>query len=735
MNQGRPFTTPPLRAESLHRSPLTPSSNNTDRPTRVALVGCGAICSAHLEVLASTPGAEVVALVDSRVEAAEQLARQHGISNVCSSIAELAEYEVDVAHILTPPPTHAAVLRELLELGIGALVEKPFALSSEEATELASLAAEKQLPLGVNHNHRCHPAFIRLERRLKAGHIGELKHVQATWSMPLGQLDAGRLDDWMLRAPKNIIFEQGPHPLSQVHALCGKLIDGEAGPLSSRELAPGQTFHPRFSGALCGERATAEVSLGFGQDFECSRLVAIGTDGSLEADFIHDTLTCERKSAWLPFFNSFLVSLGRAYGNLNSGLRGALNYLFATVGLGQRNDPWFASMRASIQGFHDAVGAGSELPASARDAAEVLAWCESFTAELPGDPGRAPKDWSTTPIRDGEVIVFGGAGFIGRRLIERLLEAGVPVTCLSRRAHGLPPSFDAPLSDGSLRLRKAELSLPAGLEAELRGARCVIHLATGAADDWETTERHMVHGSRAFAESCARAGAERLIYVSSVASLDTGPTRAGRVIHDSIATDPHAKERAVYTRGKAAAEAAVLAVASETGLYTCIARPAVVIGEGTPMQHSGYGLWVSDNHCVGWGEGDHPLPLVDVNDVADALLRAALYEGTELRGRAFNLAANTNITAAECVRELAQATGRDLHFHPRSLAFSQLLEIGKWIIKRVGGRVVPFPSYRDLAARGLFGEFSCEIARESLGWQPVEEREALLDRSVRVYGD
>jgi nucleoside-diphosphate-sugar epimerase len=245
----------------------------------------------------------------------------------------------------------------------------------------------------------------------------------------------------------------------------------------------------------------------------------------------------------------------------------------------------------------------------------------------------------------------------------------------------------------------------------------------------------MVRGSRAFAESCARAGVERLIYVSSVASLDTGPTRSGQVISDSIATDPHAKERAVYTRGKAAAEAAVLAVASETGLYTTIARPAVVIGEGTPMQHSGYGLWVSDNHCVGWGRGDHPLPLVDVEDVADALLRAALHEGPELNGRAFNISARTTITAADCVSELAQATGRDLHFHPRSLAFSQLLEIGKWCIKRIGGRAVPFPSYRDLSARGLFGEFSCETARELLGWQPVEEREALLDRSVRVYGD
>ena len=153
------------------------------------------------------------------------------------------------------------------------------------------------------------------------------------------------------------------------------------------------------------------------------------------------------------------------------------------------------------------------------------------------------------------------------------------------------------------------------------------------------------------------------------------------------------------------------------------------------MQHSGYGLWVSDNHCVGWGRGDHPLPLVDVEDVADGLLRAALHEGAELDGRAFNLAARPPLTAAECVAELARSTGRDIHFHPRSLVLSQLLVVGKWVVKRLGGRAVPFPSYRDLAARGLFGEFSCETARGLLGWQPVEERQAFLDRTVRVYGD
>ena len=58
------------------------------------------------------------------------------------------------------------------------------------------------------------------------------------------------------------------------------------------------------------------------------------------------------------------------------------------------------------------------------------------------------------------------------------------------------------------------------------------------------------------------------------------------------------------------------------------------------MQHSGLGLWARDNHCVGWGRGDNPLPLVLADDVADALVRLAAHEGNELDGKALNLAAD-----------------------------------------------------------------------------------------------
>jgi nucleoside-diphosphate-sugar epimerase len=183
-----------------------------------------------------------------------------------------------------------------------------------------------------------------------------------------------------------------------------------------------------------------------------------------------------------------------------------------------------------------------------------------------------------------------------------------------------------------------------------------------------------------------------------------------------------------------AAEAALLALVRARKLPLVIARPGVVMGAGTLPEHSGLGLWQRDNHCIGWGHGDNPLPIVWVDDVADALAAIVRHKGSDLDGQALNLCAKTPLTARECVAELARVTGRRIAFHPRSLGLSQAMEIGKYVVKKAGRRPgVEFPSWRDLKSRALVTTFACDIARTKLGWKPVEEREALLDRCVRVY--
>jgi nucleoside-diphosphate-sugar epimerase/predicted dehydrogenase len=610
------------------------------------------------------------------------------------------------------------------------------ALSSGEARELQRLADRLGLPLGVNHNNLHHPAFIRLLEHVRAGRVGRVEHVQVCFSAPLAQLEAGDFSHWMFRSPENIVFEQAPHPLSQLHALIGRIVEAKTTILGTRELHPGQTFHDRWLVAARGERGTAEIYLAFGQGFNRWTLQVLGSDGAAEADLGNNLFSYEEKTPWLEFWNSFLAGWRRSRSLARGAAGNVLRYARFTLGLGPRQDSFFAGMRGSVQAFYDALRSGQAPPVDAGQAAEVLEWCEAIASQAicsRPEPVR-PRLPEPGPVRPGEVVVLGGTGFIGRRVVARLAEKGLPVSAVVRRAHSLPAALTEAARDGRLRLLPGRLEDPAALAAALQGAKTVLHLATGGGDTWEKIERSMVQGTVAVAEAALAAGVECFVYVSSIAALYAGPDCGSAVIEDSLETDPRPAGREIYSRGKMAAERALLALYRERGLPLIIVRPGVVLGEGTPLQHSGLGLWVRDNHCVGWGRGDNPLPVVDVDDVADALVRLALHEGHDLDGKALNLCSQAPLSAREIVEEMRRATGRDLHFHPRPLWLSQAMEIGKWIVKKLGRRPgAAFPSYRDLKTRALVPRFSSRTAREVLGWQPVEEREAFLDRTVRIH--
>ena len=702
--------------------------------TKVAVVGAGYIADFHLEILSATAGVELVAVCDVNKARAEAAARRFGAAHAVTDLTELAGLGVDVAHLAVPPDLHVPLTRALLESGVGVFAEKPIALGTDDARALAELAAAKGLALGVNHNNVFHPSFTRMVKRIESGEIGRVEHVQVTLSVPLRQLDAGDYSHWMFRAPRNIVFEQAVHPLSQLEHLLGPVKSATVDQLQTTELHPGQTFIKRWSASFNAERGTAELYMAFGEPFTRSTIQVLGSDGSLEADLFHDQLSGEQKTLWLDFWNSYLAGAKRAKQTRKDARQVLKNWSMFTLGLGSRKDAFFVGMKESIQAFHRALRAGEDLPNDAWTALRVTEWADALAGDTSAEPPPVPEFPEPGGARTDEVVVLGGTGFIGRRVVTRLLAKGEHVTCITRRFHSLPPEIVEPALDGRLRLVKASLGDEEGMARALKGARRCIHLATGNGDDWETVKKVMVDGSARVAEQCAEAGVERLVYVSSIAALYTGPDGAASSIADSWDTDAELDKRPIYARGKAEAEKALKAVADRTGLKLVVTRPGVVLGEGTPMQHSGLGLWVRDNHCVGWGLGDNALPLVLADDVADALVAAALLESDAVDGQAINLCANPGISGHEAVIELQKATGRRIAFHPRGLLTSQLMEVGKWLVKRAGRRKAPFPSYRDLKSRALITPFQSDLARKELGWTPVEDREEFLDKAIRIYG-
>jgi len=693
--------------------------------TRVALVGTGFIADLHAEAIREIEGSNLVGVVDTDVDRARGFARRHGLARAHGRLPDLvAECEPAVVHVLTPPPTHAEIASELLRADCDVLVEKPLALSESTASRLAELAAERGRRLGVNHSQLFHPSFVELEARISAGEIGPVEHVASLATLPLRQLSARQYRHWMFQHPQNILFEAGPHPFSLIHRLLGEVEHVTCSCPVTRFLDDELPFYPTWQIQLTSQRGTASVLLTFGAQNLESRLLVFGPDGTFDVDLARGYLTRAEKTKWPEFWDIRVNARTNAKRLSRQGGRTARNYISALLGFRPRSDVFYQSMRGSILAFHSAVREGRELPCSGRDGAAVVEYCEqTWEAKKAFGQSPAPPRYGVDAVPGpAEIAVLGATGFIGRHVVERLVARGNKLRVLVRPGSYVP----ARLRRADIELVEGSLGDASSFERLVSGCHSVIHLATGVGDDWEGSKRGAVDGTVALANACVSAGVARFVFVSSIAALYLGDPRR---VDDSTPPDPKPLRRSIYSRAKIAAELELARLQVDAGLPLIVVRPGLVVGRGGPTRHGGTGYWPRNNHCLGWGAGNVPLPFVLADDVADALVLAI--DNDAAIGQQFNLAGDVRLTAREYVAELARISRRPIRFHAQSLPVMQLVDIGKWLIKlmiRKPGNV--FPSYRDLKSRRLAAELVTDRAREILGWKPEADRERFVERGL-----
>jgi predicted dehydrogenase len=133
---------------------------------RTAVIGVGYLGKFHAEKLASLPGSQLVAVVDTDRETRERVAAASGARAVADHRELLGG--VDAVCIAVPTPLHHAVARDFLRHGAHVLVEKPVTTTVAEARELVELAEERGLVLQVGHLERFNPAVAALRERVSS---------------------------------------------------------------------------------------------------------------------------------------------------------------------------------------------------------------------------------------------------------------------------------------------------------------------------------------------------------------------------------------------------------------------------------------------------------------------------------------------------------------------------------------------------------------------------------------
>jgi predicted dehydrogenase len=143
-------------------------------PISFGLIGAGGIAQSYLQVFSGSKEAQITAVADVRLEAAESAAEAVGCQPF-ASWKELADRALPEAVVVcTPPSTHAEIAIHFLSRGTAVLCEKPFALDVESARDMAMAAEANHALLTMASKFRYVQDVIRAKSILASGILGDI---------------------------------------------------------------------------------------------------------------------------------------------------------------------------------------------------------------------------------------------------------------------------------------------------------------------------------------------------------------------------------------------------------------------------------------------------------------------------------------------------------------------------------------------------------------------------------
>lgn len=139
-----------------------------------AIIGSGMIARYHATAIANTPGARLVAMAVSRPERVAQAQADFGVPAFSDLNDLLKQPDVDVVCIATPSGLHKEQGVAAARAGKHILVEKPIALSLEDADELIEACKSNSVKMASALQRRTDPNFAEVRAAIEAGELGRL---------------------------------------------------------------------------------------------------------------------------------------------------------------------------------------------------------------------------------------------------------------------------------------------------------------------------------------------------------------------------------------------------------------------------------------------------------------------------------------------------------------------------------------------------------------------------------
>jgi phthalate 4,5-cis-dihydrodiol dehydrogenase len=202
---------------------MASDARDPQRRLRLGVAGLGRAFTLMLPTLASHPRVRLVAATDPRAEARERF-RADFMGRAHESLEALcADPDVEAIYVATPHQYHAAHAMAAAAAGKHVLVEKPMALTLEEAGAMTQAASDAGVHLVVGHSHSFDAPIRKAREIIASGELGRVRMI-TTLNFTDFLYRPRRPEELDTDRGGGVLFSQAAHQVDIVRLLGGGLV-------------------------------------------------------------------------------------------------------------------------------------------------------------------------------------------------------------------------------------------------------------------------------------------------------------------------------------------------------------------------------------------------------------------------------------------------------------------------------------------------------------------------------
>jgi len=169
----------------------------------------------HARVYADMEEVQLLAVADSNAEIAQKVAKKYNAKAYADFRNLLDDETIEAVSIAVPTSMHKEVALAALQKKKHVLLEKPIALTEQEAQEIIACSIQNKVKLMIGHIERFNPAVRELKRRLHRGDLGQIYKidVQRIGPFPVRITDVGVITDLSVHDLDIISYLFGHEPV------------------------------------------------------------------------------------------------------------------------------------------------------------------------------------------------------------------------------------------------------------------------------------------------------------------------------------------------------------------------------------------------------------------------------------------------------------------------------------------------------------------------------------------